>query len=211
MTDPILDKLDEIEGYSDLSVKFNNQVIKLMDKLNQKQGGLDLLIERYSGSEIMHFPRNIAYLIARRADDQDPNASRLIARFLEKLGPKNETETLTNTLTTLQFLSRFDGPSPWDEPPSALVPFLTRCLSNTGGIEPETHKHALSVIHRLVILGWLTACLTDESATALRNRLTELWSLETSLSVQEILDIIEFLDMYLTRFSDFSDSRAPHI
>src|SRR6266496_852444 len=126
MTDLRLKKLDELEGYFDLSVKLNNQVIKLMTELSQEQGGLDLLIEHYAGSGTMDFPRNIAYLLARKADDHDPDASRLIARFLEKLGPKNETETLTNTLTALQFLSWFDGPSPWNEPPSALVQFLTR-------------------------------------------------------------------------------------
>lgn len=193
MTDPVLEKLDEIERYSDLSVRFNNQVIKLMNELNQKQGGLDLLIERYSGSEIMYFPRNIAYLIAGRANNHDPDASRLITRFLEKLGPKNETETLTNTLTALQFLSGFDGPPPWTKPPSALVPFLTRCLGNTGEIEPETHRHALSVIDRMVTLDWLTACLTIESATAMHKCLMELWSPETTLPVQEIFDKILLL------------------
>src|ERR1700742_1066411 len=42
MTDQRLGKLDEIEGYSNLSVKLSNQVTELMTELSQKQGGLDL-------------------------------------------------------------------------------------------------------------------------------------------------------------------------
>lgn len=200
MLDSKVSRLDEIAQLcTDLSVNLTNEVIRIMTDVGRETGGLDLLIERYAGSSTMVFPRTIGYLLARRADDRDPDTGRLMVRFLDNLGSTYEVETLTNGLTALQFLNSSD--SSWNEIPRSLVPFLSRCLNRSTLLETTVCAHALLVINLLIRRGCLKSALDPESASVLRDRLMEIWSQATDLSKQELLDAIEFLETYLTESS----------
>ena len=56
----------------------------------------------------------------------------------------------------------------------------------------------MSVTHKLAMLGWLTAGLNADSAAALRQIVTELWSVDANLPTEDFLELVEFLETYLT-------------
>lgn len=189
----LIDQLDALEsGGPDAETPSGEIPSDLMEKAVRLPGGAEAIVERYSSSQNVRFPRAVSFVLSEIADqtlDVPPDATdpNLIFRLIEEMPAEQWQEVATQGNCVSAITQQIFNDHPWDPakgPPPVLVPFLLSCLAN-----PEREDVTLNAFWALhnwsADSGGLGAVLKHGERAAIRERIAAL-----GLEAKLILDAL---------------------
>ena len=200
MQNEVLNRLDQIESLAPgISSGAAHEAAELLAAFGREPRQLQLLIERYGGTQSAALANGLALVVSASAGVSPPP----IFALLEKLRRKDTAEVLMNCLSGI--LNLLHAPVSWrpaGPAPPALFPFLRHCLNYARRLDSLVVPDALAVIFAFDTLGIIGKSFSPLQLTWLRQKLTNLRLLKRDWLGERLSELEGFLnrqDIFLER------------
>lgn len=161
---------------------FDVGALEAMELVADNTEGLQLLVQRYSGSSSANVAGYLALLLSLKSSSSTPETAPLVFEFADKLKRNDYDGALMSTLNAMTNQIGF-GPG-WGDapaPPSSLFPFLQHCLNYDGRRRALVHYAAVELVTTICALNLLSTTFNRDQIEWLTNRIDELSSTDDVL------------------------------
>ena len=184
----LLERLDRIETLDPEQIT-DTEIVDVMEQVILKPGGLQILVERYSGSHIPLMVRSLSFLVSVAASSPTQETCPLIFSSIEQLHCQEDESTLINCLTAIQrqLIHGFSWKS-LSKPPPCLYYFLIHCLEQSLFVQ----RGAIAVLW-CIYEDNLMETFEPSDVSSLRDKLVQLSALPDTIIEMEMDGMQDFL------------------
>lgn len=181
MLNQLLERLACLEQLEPTSIR-DAEAIFILETVATMPEGLQVLVEKYSGSQLPILGRSLSFILAVKSSSSDSEIAPLLFKFIEKTHVQDEL-TIINCLTAIQRQIIVKAPKiTLEQPPNFLCNFLMSCLNQPVAVQ----RAALSAIGRIYESDLILEVFEGPQLVSLREQLTKLSNLGEPLLDREI-------------------------
>jgi hypothetical protein len=190
MLNSCLKRLNEIEKLEP-HPSTDEEVLDLMQQISSVRGGLQKLVERFSGSTNPIIVRSLSFLVAKLASSPEPETWQFIFTLIENLRCQGDESTLINCLTAIQrqLIVEFPCKTSW-RLSSELYPFLMYCLQQSNLVK----RGVIAILARLYEDLHLADFFDSNQIEKLREKLSEISEQHDEMLALELKGLSGFLN-----------------